>query len=507
MTLPRIVAGFGSLAIAAGLQTPAPQSATFHAGTRLVEIEVVVRDKRGPVTGLTRDDFTLLDQGKSQRIDVFRAGQADTKKRPAPLAPGAVSNRVNSRGESLPSATVLLFDQLNTRFDYKAYESKQVLKLIRSLGPQDRVAIYALGKNLHVLQEFTDDPEKLLAALAHLDSGRDLMPANIADALFDFPVDMMGEIDAGGRKQSAFEKGMQRKSIEGLAALTAQINAANNDYTTVEALQRIVEHLGGMPGRRNLIWVKEDPVVPPPVMGMLLETNIALYPVLIRTVEFGAPDFMATQHAARALAAPTGGTGFDDAGDVRMALETAEEDSRGAYSLGYYPSEDALDGKFHRLTVSVAGEKSAHLEIRYRPGYLATKAALTTFVAPQAEAIAHIIENPLDATAIGLTAQLTQDSRPGLQQLRVTVDLHDVHLERNGSRSVGKLELALSTGGKVRVQTIEIALTDAELAEALDGGFAVSAAGIPITAGSSLRVVARDPSTGVAGSLRVPVGQ
>src|SRR5579863_1472029 len=108
MTSPRILACLGFVAIAAGSQTPA----TFHAGTRLVEIEVVVRDKQGPVTGLTRDDFTLLDQGKRQRIDVFRAGQADTRKRTAPLAPGAVSNRVNSRGESLPSATVLLFDQL-----------------------------------------------------------------------------------------------------------------------------------------------------------------------------------------------------------------------------------------------------------------------------------------------------------------------------------------------------------------------------------------------------------
>lgn len=164
MTLPRIVAGFGSLAIAAGLQTPA----TFHAGTRLVEVEVVVRDKHGPVTGLTRDAFRLLDQGKPQRIGVFRAGQADTKQPLVPLARGAVSNRVSSLGESLGNATVLLFDQLNTRFDYKAYERKQILKLIRSLGPRDRVAIYALGKNLHVLQEFTDDPGKLLGALAHL---------------------------------------------------------------------------------------------------------------------------------------------------------------------------------------------------------------------------------------------------------------------------------------------------------------------------------------------------
>ena len=110
-------------ASAAALQTPDQQSATFHAGTRLVEVEVVVRSKDGPVTGLTKDDFTVLDRGKPQRIDVFRAGHLKADAPAVPLPAGAVSNRANRLGEALPSATVILFDQLNTRFDYKAYES------------------------------------------------------------------------------------------------------------------------------------------------------------------------------------------------------------------------------------------------------------------------------------------------------------------------------------------------------------------------------------------------
>jgi hypothetical protein len=41
-----------------------------------VEVEVVVRDKNGPVAGLSREDFTLLDQGKAQKIAVFLNGSA-----------------------------------------------------------------------------------------------------------------------------------------------------------------------------------------------------------------------------------------------------------------------------------------------------------------------------------------------------------------------------------------------------------------------------------------------
>jgi VWFA-related protein len=501
---------FFGVASAAALQTPDPQTATFHAGTRLVEVEVVVRGKQGPIAGLKKDDFTVLDQGKPQRIDVFRAGQASsaagTATPAAPLPPGAVSNRVDHLGKTLPNATVVLFDQLNTRFDLKAYASKGMLDLIRGLGSRDRTAIYSLGRNLHVLQDFTDDPAKLLAAVAHLDSGRDLMPANFLDAMMDLPTEDEGP---SGRVASRAVREMYAKSIGDLAGTTAMVNAATNDSITEEALRLIAQHLSGMPGRRSLVWLMNGPFVPPAVMGMLMQADIHLYPVLIRTVEYGsmafAPDFMQTQRAGRALAAMTGGASFDDAADMKLALKTAEEDSETAYTLGYYPSEDLLDGTYHRLTVSVAGEKSAHFEVRYRPGYLATKQEVARVVPSLRDALAELLANPLDTTAIGITAQFRPDpAQTGLYDVRVTVDLHDVHLEREGDRSLGKIEMAFPFGEKVRLRTVNLDLTDDQLAEVLKTGFVMVTNGIE-AAGDAIRVVVRDPSTGVAGSLRIPL--
>jgi VWFA-related protein len=505
-------------------QTPDLPSATFHAGTRLVEIEVVVRGKHGPVAGLTKDNFTVLDQGKPQRIDVFRAGQASSAAAAVPLASGAVSNRVNRLGEALPNATVVLFDQLNTRLDLKAYESKGMLKLIRGLGLRDRAAIYTLGRNLHVLQDFTDDPAKLLAAVTHLDSGRDLMPANVQDALFDFPTDATGEVQGPSKRvASAGVRREYKDSIENLAKTNAAVNAAINDQITVEALRRVVEHLSGMPGRRNLVWVKEDPTVPLAVMGMLLQANISLYPVLVRSsygdgrifmVPFGgndgsisvAPDFGSSECSGSAMAAVTGGAGFCDAQDLQLALKTAEEDSQSAYTLGYYPSEDALDGQYHSLSVKVAGGKSAHLELRYRPGYLATKQQALPPALPPEVALAELFQNPLDDTGLGITARVEPDPRPGLYRVRVTLDIHDVHLERHDNRSVGKVELAFSFGESARVRTMDIDLTDDQLAEGLKTGYEMLATGIQ-PSGDFIRVVVRDPSTGIAGSLKTPIRQ
>ena len=87
----------------------------YRTGTQLVQVDVVVRNDKGPVKGLTKDDFTLLDKGKPQTIAVFAMNErgGDTAKA-APLPPNVVSNRINSSGaERAEPATVILFDRLN----------------------------------------------------------------------------------------------------------------------------------------------------------------------------------------------------------------------------------------------------------------------------------------------------------------------------------------------------------------------------------------------------------
>jgi hypothetical protein len=154
--------------------------------------------------------------------------------------------------------------------------------------------------------------------------------------------------------------------------------------------------------------------------------------------------------------------------------------------------------------VTVAGEKSAHLEIRYRPCYIATRQEAARAAPPLADAIAELAANPLDVTAIGITAQVRPDTQPGLYQVRVTVDLHDLYLKREGNRSVGKVELVFPLGDNARVRAIGIDLTDDRLAEALDKGLVTVFNGIA-AAGNAIRLIVRDPSTGVAGSLRIPL--
>src|SRR5579863_8071312 len=117
---------------AAAAQEPAPD-AVFQSGTRLVQVDVVVRSQRvrpaslgawlkwvldsgppwgpagEPIRSLTKDDFMLLDNGKPQPIAVFSAGPRDGAT-PMPVPPSAVSNRTDDRGQALNGATVVLVD-------------------------------------------------------------------------------------------------------------------------------------------------------------------------------------------------------------------------------------------------------------------------------------------------------------------------------------------------------------------------------------------------------------
>lgn len=503
----------------------AQEAPVFQTGTRLVQVDVVVRDRNGPVAGLTKDDFKIYVcnqqaraprdpfgvhtpcRGKQQQIQVFHASSArSAPTSPLLLPPGAVSNRFNDRGEAVTSATIVLFDQLNTAFDHKGYERSQVAKFLRSLGENDRVAVYALGRNLHILQDFTDDPEKLVRAVTNLDSGFDVVQLYPGD-------DSLGRADEG---------------LPGPMATT--VNAVYGevfDQITLQALRAIVRHMCGVPGRKNLVWLKETPQVAltaeysRKILSLLRGANIALYPVMVRGVKssgiFSMPGGsrvplpspeLQLQAALRDLGASTGGAGFADAADLHDAIDRAAEDSFSAYTLGFYPARSDLDGKIHQISVALSNKVASRgrVEMHYRNEFLAAAQEPR----PDRASLADLFSSPLDSNAIGLSAAASRD---GVEcTVDLAVDLAGVQVERKDGRWAGslliaaRLEPALETKPDVRIVTIS--LDAAQLQTALSSGYVIRMDLTGIAENStSLHVVVQDPATGAAGSLRVPLRQ
>ena len=88
------------LTIAITAAGAAAQNDTIRVSTQLVQVNVVVRDKNGPVQGLKASDFTVLDNKKTQKIELFSMldGHGEQK---SIVEPGrAVSNFLEFSGGS-----------------------------------------------------------------------------------------------------------------------------------------------------------------------------------------------------------------------------------------------------------------------------------------------------------------------------------------------------------------------------------------------------------------------
>jgi len=490
-------------------QQPEPE-ALFRAGTRLVEVEVIVRDRpvrppgarawfdwvfnSGPPfgapgsihRGLTQDDFTLLDQDTPQRIAVFRENLAAPDKLP-PLAPGVVSNRQDRRGEPAKGATVVLVDFLNTRFGCRAYERMGMASFLKDLRESDSpIALYTLGAKLHYLHGLADDPKKLMDLAENLSLPRDQLPPDLDSAMGD-----LGDVT----------------SVGGMGGTAESVHAP----ITFRAVQTIIQSMAGVPGRKNLIWVLEDTRrVPPAVMMIARRSNIVVYPVLARLLGSGlgaGPDASCGGGEippTEAFAALTGARAFFDVNDLTSAVRATEEDVRAGYVLGFYPPEEMLDGKYHRITVRLSRSlEKLNLEIHFRPAYLATK----TEVLPPAPSLAQLFQDPLEASGIGLSGQATPEpGHAGRYDVSVVVDLHDVRLEHQDGRFKGAIDLSvLEPGDTRRVRTYHVGLDFAErlFADALQNGYRLQIGDLQAESGE-IRVAVRDRATGLAGSLRIP---
>src|ERR1035438_685042 len=117
-------------------------ASVIRSTTRLVQVRVFVQDGKGePITDLKSEDFKVLDEGKPQNIALFSAESIVPVKLAHPLPNNVFTNRFDLKGEGEGSATVVLFDALNTSGSDLIYVRKHVLRFLQTLTPQDHVAI------------------------------------------------------------------------------------------------------------------------------------------------------------------------------------------------------------------------------------------------------------------------------------------------------------------------------------------------------------------------------
>jgi len=136
---------------------------TFRATSTLVFLDVTVLDKKGEpvVTGLTKDDFTITEDNKPQRIFSFEAPETHV----------TGPNAGDSEPDGKAPVTIFVLDLLNSRFEDFAYIRYEVRRFLMSQPSQltSPVELMVNGNNsLDMLLGYTRSRADLVFALDHL---------------------------------------------------------------------------------------------------------------------------------------------------------------------------------------------------------------------------------------------------------------------------------------------------------------------------------------------------
>ena len=229
---------------------------TIRTNTRLVVVDVVVTHKNGePVTGLKAEDFTLEENGKKQKVSVFAAPGSATGPTRTPAPAGILSNHPeNIEPAGVP--TVLLLDAANSQFRDQAYARSQMLKYVVEQGQHGHpMAVLTLTDRLRVLQQFTSDPQVLMTAIKNLRPQEPILQG--APSAPESHGVATGGLDRGGSGGTAISSALAsaQAAAQQFADIQVGYNLERRTMITIEAMKALTRILGGLPGRKNVVWL------------------------------------------------------------------------------------------------------------------------------------------------------------------------------------------------------------------------------------------------------------
>jgi VWFA-related protein len=375
-------------------ENPVP---TFRATSRLVLVDVVVTDKKGGfIPELKPGDFTVLEDGKPQRISAFSAHSSLTNAGPEQklqLPPNQYTN-FSSQPLDRP-VTVVLLDMLNTELMDQEYGRKQMIKFLEQLPSGEPVALFAMRGTLAMLQGFTESSDKLIAAAKAIQRYKSPM--------------MTTEAELEEAEYSAtLAQGSAATVSSGLLNMLyseVQFQSDQRVRVTLASLSMLAQSLSGYAGRKNLIWLTGGiPFSMGPdsskwnsqqerdyfhslheVQSQLAAAQIAVYPVDIRGLttlgaSISSPSdtsgAMARRHvnfedsatAMSDLAFETGGKSFHSTNDLKTAMTESLRQGSNYYTLAYVPQNRDWNGSYRKIEVK---SSQPGTKLTFRRGYYA----------------------------------------------------------------------------------------------------------------------------------------
>ena len=388
----------------------APQEKTdeddvVRISTNLVQVDVTVTDKDGrQVTGLTSEDFEILEEGQPQQIT--NLSYVGTSPAPSPTEPAKSGNKgegraapapppIRLRAEQVARTVGILVDDEYMSFGSVGAAGDALKKFIdERIEPNDLVGIFRTTRSNSLLQQFTVDRKQLALAV------RRLVWFPGQNNAVDVFAPVRSDVDTvEDRDKEGVVKGASSEDVKGWGRERAEYFGSDVRLPRVfVALRFLINDMRKLPGRKAIVLFSDGLGVNSRLQrplrllvdyanrsGIVIHTIDArglVNPDTIGAAENTLPEQRDSIRQARAgtlfasqgglsyLAEETGGIFTVNTNDVGRGLRRALEEQRGYYLIGYRPSEDSFkEGVrgFRKLDVRV---KREGLRVRTRKGFV-----------------------------------------------------------------------------------------------------------------------------------------
>ncbi|MCC6857284.1 MAG: VWA domain-containing protein [Bryobacterales bacterium] len=370
-SIPAAGAAWLCLILPAVVPAQNPQEPLVRITVNLVQVEAVVTDSKGrPVSQLKPADFTVLQDGKRQKITAFSYSAAPAVRGPAsPVGLPPPGRAPLLRREDVRRTLVFVVDDLGLTLE-SLNRTREVLRqfVSRQMQPGDVLAIVRTSGGMGVLQQFTSDRARLLAAIDRISFFQSRA------WLEDYEAEPAEE-----RVRSVY-RGLDLPSGQ------ERIRRLRNEMLTVGTLgglNLVVRGLRELPGRKSVVLfsesmrvISEDSGRPNRayqasrmVADLANRASAVIHVIDPRRV--GATGISLENEGLAYLARQTGGQFVRNDNDVPRLLDEVLAGDEGYYLIGYTPQAETFERKpgttpFRKLEIRVRGRG---LTVRYRHGF------------------------------------------------------------------------------------------------------------------------------------------
>lgn len=331
------------LPCSAGIQAQEPEP-HIHVNVEMVQLNVAVTDGKGDyVTGLRPQDFSITEDGITQKLATFAEGNEPTR-RVVDISPDEKSAGASSPdaqptnlepatlGSMIAGANVfILFDTSNYMYRGFVFAQDAIADFVRSLETADKIAFYSYSRNLLRATSLTPDRSQLLRGV--------------------------------------------RSTVAG------------DDAALYNCLLLTLKDASKYTGRKVVVVFSNGPdnasMVPPEDVAELAQSSGI--PVYMISTQQARMEPVSTAVFERMTAATGGKAYFSKTWrDEKQAFASIRDDLAHLYSLSYYPQANPNIG-WRAITVKLNGDRLKKYHIRTRNGYRPQPARLSAGAVPNAQ--------------------------------------------------------------------------------------------------------------------------